>query len=207
MTRSDSVALYLNIVIIFIPMNLREMTRPERAVPYRKLDSNHTDSRVPSDWLACYPLFQQALAQGSTCFGALPFAVKLAAFKRVIGEPRDYATIAPLLNDIGASYVELPTHSVEAVVRHYLGEQAGSAAAQAADLTAQFDELAAQMPAPCYLDAPRPPCLVSPGGAVFLDGWMRFFTYRSRGDLTIPLLAVDWPRFVERLQALDETRP
>jgi hypothetical protein len=184
-------------------MNLREMTRPERAVPYRKQDSNDTDSRVPPDWLACYPHFQQVLAHGSTCFGALPFAAKLVAFKRVLGTARDYETVAPQLNDIGAAYVEVTTHGVEAVVRQYLGEQAGANAAQAAELTAQLDELAAQMPAQHRVHEARPPCLVSPGGAVFVDGWMRFFTYRSRGDLTIPLLAVDWPRLVERLQALE----
>jgi len=187
-------------------MNLREMTRPERAVPYRKQDSNDTDSRVPSDWLACYPHFQQALVQGSTCFGALPIAAKLVAFKRVTGDARDYETVAPQLNDIGVSYVEASTDCVEAVVRQYLGEQGRAGAAQAAELSAQLDELAAQLPTQRHPDVARPPCLVSPSGAVFVDGWMRFFTYRSRGDLTIPLLAVDWPRLVERLQVLEAQR-
>jgi hypothetical protein len=41
--------------------------------------------------------------------------------------------------------------------------------------------------------------LLSPGKGIFLDGWQRFFTYLSRDDKTIPLLAVDWPVLYERL--------
>jgi hypothetical protein len=187
-------------------MNLREMTRPERAIPYRKLGDQDANSRVPSDWLACYPVFQEALEHASTRFGALPLVVKQVALRRFGCEPGDYQTIAPTLDDVGASYVELSTHRVDAVVRQYLGEPAGCDGAQAAKIAAQLDELAVLMPGTRDPEAVRPPCLLSPGRAVFLDGWMRFFTYRSRGDLTIPLLALDWPRFVERLDAAQAQR-
>jgi hypothetical protein len=202
-------ALYLKNDMIFIPMSLRETVMPERAVRHDKPYLNGpADSRIGSEWLACYPDFRDALRHASTRFGALPMQAKQVALKRSGEDSIDYRRVAQRIDDVGASYVEVATHCVDAVVEQFLAGSLGHVADDAHGALGVCDErhssleaLLAQMPLPRYPEVARPPCLLMPGQAVFLEGWMRFFAYRARGDMTIPLLAVDWPGFVDQLQA------
>lgn len=161
-----------------------------------------TIDRGPARWLACYPLFQDALQSGATTFGELPPHAKVAVTKRTTLNVEDHAIAAAKLNDIGASFVELPTVLVEDAVQQYLAKQTGCANSHMARETMSLDELAEQIPSLNESHVARPPCVVQPGQGIFVDGWVRFFSYRARGDTTIPLLAVDWPALHERLIAI-----
>jgi hypothetical protein len=195
--------------MIFIPMSLRETAMPERAVRHDKPYLNGpAGSRIGSGWLACYPDFRDALTHASTRFGALPMQAKQVALKRSGDDSIDYRRIAQRIDDVGASYVEVATHCVKAVVEQFLAgsparvdHDARGALCVRDERHSSLEVLLAQVPLPRYPEVARPPCLLMPGQAVFLEGWMRFFAYCARGDMTIPLLAVDWPGFVNQLQA------
>ena len=149
-------------------------------------DSHPTLQQTAGVWLASYPLFQAALQRRETCFRSLPPFVKLSVLRRLAGD----AKWSPLLHTVRASYVELSTPCVVDAVRQYLMVEDSYA----------LETLAAEFqPATVPLVA-RPPCLLSPGKGVFMDGWARFFAYWSRNDEAIPLLAVDWPA-LDRLRA------
>lgn len=167
---------------------------------YTPQQNGEVDSSAPSAWLACYPAFRDALHHGATRFGALPLPAKMAAMRRTHADASGYHGIAPYIDDVAASYVEVFAHQVdEAVTRHFAAQFGDGDDAMAA-ARAQLEELAREAPVMRYPSIARPPCLLSTGKAVIMEGWMRYFFYRARGDATIPLLAVDWPRFDVQLQ-------
>ncbi|MGY6164137.1 hypothetical protein [Paraburkholderia strydomiana] len=154
---------------------------------------------VSPSWLGCYPIFQDELRGGETTFHKLPLHAKLVALQRTTADAAEQAIASTILDDVGASFVELSTGLVEDAVRRYLSMQPESANRHATPMTSSLDELASQMVGVQLPRVSRPPCVLRPGQGVFLDGWMRFFSYRARSDKTIPLLAIDWINFYERL--------
>ncbi|MGF6408794.1 hypothetical protein [Paraburkholderia sp. MM5482-R1] len=102
------------------------------------------------------------------------------------------------ISDVRAAYVELSTTCVVEAVESYLSVGMHSENLQSFRSTI-LDTVAAQFPHATVPQVARPPCLLSLGKGIFLDGWQRFFAYLSREDKTIPLLAVDWPVLYERL--------
>jgi hypothetical protein len=179
------------------------MTR-ERAVSVgESFKASRPVGRAPARWLACYPLFQDALRQGETSFRALPTHAKLVALNRITMIAADQAVASAILDDVGTSFVELSTPRLAEAVGRYLATQAESEDAQIGCGTTLLDNLASQMPTTNHPLFARPPCVLRPSEGVFLDGWMRFFSYYARGDSTIPLLAIDWPDFFARLCLLN----
>ena len=184
-------------------MNLRELKQQKRAV---MVDGIVKDSRsvgcVSPSWLACYPIFQDALQSGETSFRKLPLHAKLVALKRTTEDVAQQAIGSTILDDVGTSFVELPTCLVEDAVQRYLSMQTGSANWHATSNTTLLDDLAREIVGVHQPHVARPPCVLRPGQGIFLDGWMRFFSYRARSDKTIPLLAIDWINFYQRLYPL-----
>ena len=181
-------------------MNLRELQQQKRAVTVGGLfEESRPVGCVSPSWLASYPTFQDALQSGETSFRALPHFAKLAVLNRTATntEARTVAT-ATILNEVRTAFVEVSTTSVAEAVEFYL-----SAGKQSENLqnvrSTMLDTVAAQFPPTSVPLVARQPCLLSPGNAIFLEGWARFFAYWSRNDKTIPLLAVDWPVLYERL--------
>jgi hypothetical protein len=177
---------------------------PERAVSVDEtVKASRQVGRVPARWLACYPMFQDALQHGETSFRALPRHAKLVALNRTTMIAAEQAVASTILDDVGTSFVELSTRCLAEAVGRYLATQAESEDAHIGCGTTLLDNLASQIPATNYPLVARPPCVLRPSEGVFLDGWMRFFSYYARGDSTIPLLAIDWPEFYERLCSLN----
>jgi hypothetical protein len=158
---------------------------------------------VSGRWLACYPMFQDALQRGETSFLKLPQYVKLLALKRTTVEAAEQAIASTILDDVGASFVELSIRHVEDAVERYFATQTNGGLSHAIRNNPLLDDLAEQITGINQPHVARPPCVLRPGQDIFLDGWMRFFSYRARGDKTIPLLAIDWISFHERLSSLD----
>jgi hypothetical protein len=180
-------------------MNLRELQQTKRAVT---VDTLSKESRlvgcVSPSWLACYPTFQDALQGGETPFQALPHNAKLPVLKRTATNTEALAGTAAIFNEVRAAYVELSTTCVVEAVESYL--LAGTHCENLQNVrSTMLDTVAAQFPSTSVPLVARRPCLLSPGKGIFLEGWMRFFAYWSRGDRTIPLLAVDWPVLYDRL--------
>lgn len=172
----------------------------ERAAPTDMLVvAPHVVGRVPARWLACYPMFQDALQRSETSFRKLPQHARLVALKRATVDAAEQAVTSAILDDVRASFVELSTRLVEDAVEHYLAMQTDSGNSHAVRNNRLLDELAEQLVGSNPPHVARPPCVLRPGQGIFLDGWMRFFSYRARGDKTIPLLAIDWINFHERL--------
>lgn len=189
------------IVMVVITMNLRELQQQKRAVT---LDAIVKERRpvgcVSPSWLACYSTFQDALQSGETNFRALPHCAKLSVLKRIATGADSPTVTAAVLNEVRVAYVELATTSVAEAIEGYLS--AGTNSKNLQNITNSspvLEVLAAQFPPMCLPSVARPPCLVSPGNGIFLNGWARFLMYWSRNDKTIPLLAVDWPVLYERL--------
>jgi hypothetical protein len=178
-------------------MNLREPEYPVR--PERPARVRQPVGSTPALWLACYPIFQEALQYGETTFRALPQHAKLVALKRVSAEVAEHGIAPKILDEVRASFVELHTGSLDEAAQSYLSKHAERGDLCADHHSVSLEELVAQIPATNYPLMARPPCVLRPGEGIFLDGWMRFFSYRARGDRTIPLLAIDWPVFHERL--------
>ena len=187
-------------------MNLREHAGTERASQINRLAfARQPIDRVPGPWLACYPLFQDALRSGETTFGALPHNAKSVALRRTSIDVAEQAIASTALDEVHVSFIELCTQSMSEAVENYLGSEANELNASLAGYDASPQSFAGQFAPTSYPLIARPPCLLRPGRHVFLDGWMRFFAYRSRGDLTIPLLAIDWLDFHDRLGSLSLT--
>ncbi len=184
-------------------MNLRELKQQKRAVT---VDGIVKESRsvgcVSPEWLTCYPIFQDALQGGETTFRKLPLHAKLVALKRTTEDGAGQAIASRILDDVAASFVELSTGLVEDAVRQYLSMQPDSANCHATPNTTLLDDLALEFVGVHQPHVARPPCVLRPGQGIFLDGWMRFFSYRARSDKTIPLLAIDWINFYQRLYPL-----
>lgn len=181
-------------------MELREIVGAECEVRTRRPAAVRQPSgRIPSPWLACYPTFEDALRGGETTFSALPHHAMLVALKQTTVEMAERAIASKALDDVSVSFVELATDCVSDIVEHYLSQQEVGEKTSDRGLTASLEGLSGQLPAMTWPLNARPPCLVRPGHHVFSDGWMRYFLYCSRGDLTIPLLAIDWLDFHHRL--------
>lgn len=161
--------------------------------------------RAPGPWLACYPIFQHALGSGETTFRALSDHARSVALRRTSIDVAEHASAAAILNEVRVSFVELCTQSVIEAVQDYLGKQKGERVVlvdSAAESRPNRGERISHMTPPLLA---RPPCLLRPGRHIFVDGWMRFFSYSTRGDPTIPLLAIDWLDFHDRLATLPPT--
>ncbi|MFM0441321.1 hypothetical protein PQQ84_33160 [Paraburkholderia strydomiana] len=191
-------------------MNLRENIKAERVSRTDRLtETRRPVGRVPSAWLTCYPIFQDALRSGETTFRALPDYAKSVALRRTAIDMAEQALASTTLDEVHVSFVELCARSVSEAVEDYLGTADNEANASLVGSVLSPQGLAEQYAPISYPLIARPPCLLRPGRHVFLDGWMRFFSYSSRGDRTIPLLAIDWLDFHDRLNELgvsDELR-
>jgi hypothetical protein len=185
-------------------MNLRELVQMERAVSAGMLvAAPRVVGRVPGQWLACYPTFQHALQRSETSFRKLPQYARLVALKRTTVNAAEQAVRSAILDDVRASFVELSTRLVEDAVEDYLAMQTDRGNSHAILNNKLLDRMAEQFVCIQPPRVARPPCVLRPGAGIFLDGWMRFFSYRARGDKTIPLLAVDWTDFHEQLSSTD----
>ncbi len=157
--------------------------------------------RAPGPWLACYPIFQDALASGETTFDALPEYARSVAVQRTCVGMAEQAIAATILNEVRVSFVELCTRAVTEAVEDYLAKPKGEHAPLATWIAESCRDPVENIPDIALPLIARPPCLLRPGRHIFLDSWVRFFSYRARGDLTIPLLAIDWLDFHDRLSA------
>jgi hypothetical protein len=182
-------------------MNLREMYQVERT-GWTSMLATATDpvGLTSSRWLTCYPMFQEALQKGETSFRALPHYAKRPVLKRTATNTDALAATAAILNEVRAAYVEISTIRVMEALESYLSAGTHSENLQHVRSTT-LDSVAAQFPSTSVPLVARQPCLLSPGNAIFLDGWARFFAYWARDDKTIPLLAVDWLDFHDRLSS------
>ncbi|WP_322046375.1 hypothetical protein [Paraburkholderia sp. J67] len=151
-------------------------------------------------WLVRYPLFREALFHGAMPLSALPAQARTVVAKRVFAGDvaGDIAASAPghLVSDVRVAFVELPMSLVDQAVRDHCAPEGGGGPGSGDDasLDAAIGETRLHYPR-----VARPPCLLMPGQGVFLDGWMRFLVYRARGDVTVPVLAVDWFTLYERI--------
>lgn len=174
-------------------MNLRERAGMDRGASIDRLPSSQRPiDRAPGPWLACYPMFRDALRGGETTFGALPHYAKSVALRRTSIDIAERAIASTTLDDVQVSFIELGTQSLSEAVDDYLGRHEVERGTSHQSLAESISDMT-------YPLIARPPCLLRPGRHVFIDGWMRFFAYRSRGDQTIPLLAIDWLDFNYRL--------
>lgn len=188
-------------------MNLREHAATGSSARInRSAFARWPSDRVPGLWLACYPMFQDALRNGETTFRALPDYAKPVALRRMTIDMAEQAIASATLDEVHVSFVELCTQTVEDAVEHYLASADNAANASLIGSAISPHGLAEQHAPASYPLIARPPCLLRPGRHIFLDGWMRFFAYSSRGDRTIPLLAIDWLDFHDRLNGLGVAR-
>jgi hypothetical protein len=189
-------------------MNLREHDGMESVVRTGRLAfAREPIARAPGPWLACYPIFQDALGSGETTFRALPDCAKFVALRRTSIDVAERAIAAAILNEVRVSFVELCTQSVSEAVEDYLGKQKNERVVPVDSTAESHPNLVEHVPNFALPLIARPPCLLRPGRHIFIDGWMRFFFYGTRGDPTIPLLAIDWLDFHDRLGALPPTPP
>ena len=192
--------------IVFITKNLREHDGMESVLCTGPLAfAREPINRAPGPWLACYPVFQDALGSGETTFRALPDYARSVALRRTSIELAEHAIATATLNEVRVSFVELCTQSVSEAVEDYLVKQKGARPVLAHCTAESRPSLVEYIPDIALPLIARPPCLLRPGRHIFADGWMRFFSYSTRGDRTIPLLAIDWLDFHERLGALTPT--
>lgn len=151
-------------------------------------------------WLVRYPLFREALFHGAMPLGALPPQARAVVAKRVFAGDgaRDIAGSAALhlVSDVRVAFVELPMSLVNQAVHDHCAPGADDDAS----LKTTIGETRLHYPR-----VARPPCLLMPGQGIFLDSWMRFLVYRSRGDITVPVLAVDWFTLYERIARVLES--
>ena len=184
-------------------MNLRDDIKREGAARTGRLtEARRPVGRGPGVWLACYPVFQDALGSGETTFRALPDYAKSVVLRRTTIDMAKQAVALTTLDEVHVSFVELCTLSVMKAVEDHLESADNEARASLVGSAISPQILAEQDTPTSYPLIARPPCLLRPGRHVFLDGWMRFFSYSLRGDRTIPLLAIDWLDFHDRLNEL-----
>jgi hypothetical protein len=179
-------------------MNVRDIVGMEGIVPGNRLAAvRQPIGHVPGSWLAS-PIFKDALCYGEGAFGALPVYAKLVALRRTTIDVPEHAIASRVLDNVCVSFIELSTDFVNKAVDSYLGRRQTEGNPSSGGVPPSSESLVG-IPAIDYPLIARPPCLLQTGRHVFLDGWMRFFSYRARGDLTIPLLALDWLDFHDRL--------
>jgi hypothetical protein len=189
---------HAHIDMFFIAMNLEEQAGMERSVRTNRWASARSREKLaPAPWLACYPVFQDALLGSETTLGALPDFARRAAFERLGGS--NFSPVpGSVLDEVRASYLELRSTRVAEEVRRYLSDTECTVAAPLGSPDA-LEVLVAEMPLMLVPPVARPPCLLSSGNGIFLGGWARFVAYWHRKDPTIPLLAVDWPILYEHV--------
>jgi hypothetical protein len=186
-------------VIVFISITTKKAMGTDK-VDLTDADASPAPRRsagqIRSAWLSYYPIFRDALQACETNFRELPPYVKLPVLRRM-GAAHLSARSASLtvFDGVRASYVELSTNCVVQAVESYLFTGRSSEERESTTLEA----VAAGFPPTVVPLVARPPCFLSPGKSIFLDGWTRFFAYWSRNDKTIPLLAVDWLVLYERI--------
>lgn len=156
-----------------------------------------TEQRHAGTWLLRYPIFLRALQHAEMEFAALPPYAKLPVLRRLA---RDEPLLSTMLADVRVAYVELSTSYAIEVLDRYLGSTMGVEQGESGP-QAMVRTVACHFPAATVPHVARPPCLLSPGSGIFIDGWSRFLAYWLRDDKTIPLLAVDWPALYQRLVA------
>jgi hypothetical protein len=179
-------------------MNLRAYGRPAGAGIANALTiACGLAQRTQSNWLACYPVFHDVLQREAGTFGELSPHVTQRVITRVAPSIGEQAFAISFLADIGASFVRAPTPLVEKAVERYFS--------MSKHAMRSLDDFAAQIPNLCATPDGQQPCIVQPGQGVFLEGWVRFLSYRARGDSTIPLLALDWPELHKRLALVSES--
>jgi hypothetical protein len=173
-------------------MNLRENQNQERFVRTDRLATPlQPVGRVPSPWLAYYPVFQDALQHGATTFQTLPQQAKFAVPSWPVAGSAEQIIASGILDDVRGSFIELSTQCVVEVAETFLSARAGNSKLGTARNAITLGDLSIQIPSANYPQFARPPCVLRPGVGIFLNGWMRFFGYWTRGDRTIPLLAID----------------
>jgi hypothetical protein len=155
------------------------------------------EERRAGAWLSRYPIFLRTLQHGEMEFQALPPYAKQPVLRRVA---RDEPLVSSMLADLRVAYVELSTSCAVEVLDRYLCSTMGVRENEGVS-PAMVEIVASEFPAANVPHVARPPCLLSPGSGIFIDGWSRFLAYWSRDDKTIPLLAVDWTAFYKRLVA------
>jgi hypothetical protein len=191
---------HVRIDMIFIAMNAREQAGTEHAVhtnQWASASARGPMQRAPAPWLACYPIFREALLGSETSLGALPDFARRAALER-LGDASRSCVHRSVLDGVRASYLELRSTRVAEEVRRYLSDSDGDTQTSRESSDA-LETLAAGMPRMLVPPVARPPCLLSSGAGIFLGGWGRFVAYWCRRDPTIPLLAVDWPILYEHV--------
>jgi hypothetical protein len=147
------------------------------------------------NWLVRYPLFRDALRHGVMPFGSLPLQARTVVANRLAAKGLAGHAAQWRVSDVCVAFVELPMDLVDNAVRDHLPAFGGDTeSGDEAALSVVIGETRTRYPF-----VARPPCLLMPGPGVFLDGWMRFLVYRTRGDITVPLLAVDWLDLYARL--------
>lgn len=182
-------------------MNLRENIKTERVSRTDRLAmSLQPVSRVPSQWLTYYPTFQNALRHGETSFQTVPRQAKLVVASHTTADAAEQIIASGILDNLRVSYVELSTPCVVEAAEAFLSTHTANSKLRSDHSAISLGDLAAQSPYRNLPPVARPPCLLRPGVGIFLNGWMRFFGYWRRGDHTIPLLAIDWANFYERLK-------
>jgi hypothetical protein len=192
--------------IVFITMRLREMQRMDRAdrTPTQP-STGEPASLNPSLWLTCYSTFHEVPQRSETSLRKLPRHI-MVALERTTVEAAEHAIASTILDDNGASFVELSSRLVEDVVERYLTLQTDIGNSHDIGSNTLLDELTEQIADTNQSHLANPPCVLCPGEGIFLDHSMRFFSYRARGDRTIPLLAIDRRDFHERLRSLGSLR-
>jgi hypothetical protein len=133
-------------------------------------------------------MFQGALQRGEKSFRKLPRYVKLVALKRTTVDAAEQAIASTILDDVAASLVELSTRLVEDAVERYFAMQTDGGLSHAIRNNTLLDDLAEQFTGINQPHVARPPCVLRRGQGILLDGWMRFFSYRARGDKTFRCL-------------------
>jgi hypothetical protein len=121
--------------------------------------------------------------------------------RTVVGSA-DQIIASGILDDVRGSFIELSTHCVVEAAETFLSTHTANSKLRMGRTAISLDDLAIQIPSASYPLIARPPCILRPGVGIFLNGWMRFFSYWARGDLTIPILAVDWPAFYDHLASI-----
>lgn len=152
-----------------------------------------------SSWLLSYPTFRDALQREETDLAALPTYARLPVLSRMTEPATASSDLWTGLGGVRASYIELSTPRVAQVVRDQLSGGANRPKSADDDVSDQLEMLCSIFPAARVPLVARPPCLLSPGAGIFLEGWARFLAYWSRNDRTIPMLAVDWQSLYGRL--------
>ncbi|WP_143048334.1 hypothetical protein [Burkholderia sp. WP9] len=133
----------------------------------------------------------------------LPQQAKLAVVSRTTTDAAEQIIASGILDGVRGSFIELSTQCVVEAAEAFLSTRVTNSKLDTARNPILLSNLAISISSASYPLIARPPCVLRPGVGIFLNGWSRFFGYLTRGDGTIPLLAIDWADFYERLVTTD----